>query len=92
MIARVGVADNLLDFLHLTLGKPATPRRRTDLRNLPFQRPGIRRGSLAGFLSRTLDGSLKALAWVGATAIIWVPLVILLTLFWRRLTPKAPSE
>jgi len=44
------------------------------------------------FLSRTLGGSVKALAWVGATAIIWVPLVILLTLFWRRLTPKAPSE
>ncbi|MFO8081991.1 MAG: DUF4349 domain-containing protein [Armatimonadota bacterium] len=43
------------------------------------------------FLSRTLGGSLNVLAWVGATAIIWVPLVILLTLFWRRLTPR-PSE
>lgn len=44
------------------------------------------------FLSRTLGGSLKALAWVGATAIIWVPIVVLLTLFWRRLTPRPPSE
>ncbi|MGI5820118.1 MAG: DUF4349 domain-containing protein [Armatimonadota bacterium] len=40
------------------------------------------------FLSRTLGGSLNVLAWVGATAIIWVPLVVLLTLFWRRLTPR----
>lgn len=44
------------------------------------------------FLSRTFDGSLKALAWVGATAIIWVPLVVLLTLFWRRLVPPAPRD
>jgi hypothetical protein len=44
------------------------------------------------FLSRMLDGSLKALAWVGATAIIWVPIVVLLTLYWRRLTPQAPSD
>jgi hypothetical protein len=44
------------------------------------------------FLSRTFAGSLKALAWVGATAIIWVPLVVLLTLFWRRLVPPAPRD
>ena len=44
------------------------------------------------FLSRTLRGSLSALAWVGATAIIWVPLVVLLTLFWRRLTPARPAD
>jgi hypothetical protein len=37
------------------------------------------------FLSRALDGSVSALAWVGATAIIWVPLVVLLTLLWRRM-------
>jgi|LSQX01.1.fsa_nt_gb hypothetical protein len=43
------------------------------------------------FFSRTLDGSLVALTWMGATAIIWVPLLVLLTLFWRRLTPR-PSE
>lgn len=41
------------------------------------------------FFSRTLDGSLVALTWVGATAIVWVPLVVLLTLFWRRLTPRS---
>lgn len=45
-----------------------------------------------GFLARMLAGSLTALAWVGATAIIWVPLVVLLTLFWRRLVPAAPRS
>ncbi len=45
-----------------------------------------------GFFGRTLSGSLNALAWVGATAIIWVPLVVLLTLFWRRIVPAAPRS
>lgn len=45
-----------------------------------------------GFLARMLGGSLTALAWVGATAIIWVPLVVLLTLFWRRIMPAAPRS
>ncbi len=52
----------------------------------------LERGGPGDFLSRTLEGSTNALAWVGATAIIWVPLVVLLTLFWRRLVPKAPTE
>ena len=43
------------------------------------------RGGPAGFLSEMLERSGRALAWVGATAIIWVPLVVLLTLFWGRL-------
>jgi len=43
------------------------------------------RGGPAGFLSEMLERSGHALAWVGATAIIWVPLVVLLTLFWGRL-------
>ncbi len=42
------------------------------------------RGGPAGFLSEMLERSGRALAWVGATAIIWVPLVVLLTLFWGR--------
>ncbi len=42
------------------------------------------RGGPAGFLSEMLERSGHALAWVGATAIIWVPLVVLLTLFWGR--------
>ncbi len=45
-----------------------------------------------GFFSRTLGGSLTALAWVGATAVIWVPIVVLLTLFWRRIVPGAPRS
>ncbi len=45
-----------------------------------------------GFFGRTLSGSLNALAWVGATAIIWVPFVVLLTLFWRRIVPVAPRS
>ena len=45
-----------------------------------------------GFFGRTLSGSLNALAWVGATAIIWVPIVVLLTLFWRRIVPAAPRS
>ncbi len=44
------------------------------------------------FFSRSLGGSLSMLAWVGATAVIWVPLVVLLTLFWRRLNPRRPNE
>ena len=43
------------------------------------------RGGPAGFVSEMLARSGHALAWVGATAIIWVPLVVLLTLFWGRL-------
>jgi len=43
------------------------------------------RGGPVGFLSEMLERSGGALAWVGATAIIWVPLVVLLTLFWGRL-------
>ena len=43
------------------------------------------RGGPAGFLSEMLERSGHALAWVGATAIIWVPLVVLLTLFRGRL-------
>lgn len=43
------------------------------------------RGGPGGFLSEMLERSGRALAWVGATAIIWVPLVVLLTLFWGRL-------
>ncbi len=43
----------------------------------------------AGWLSRSLRNSANALAWVGATAIIWLPAVVLVTLFWRRrLTPS----
>ncbi|MGD9496660.1 MAG: DUF4349 domain-containing protein [Armatimonadota bacterium] len=45
-----------------------------------------------GFFARMLSGSLTALAWVGATAIIWVPIVVLLTLFWRRIVPASPSS
>ncbi len=44
------------------------------------------------FASRMFGGSLSALAWVGATAIIWVPIVVLLTLFWRRIVPSAPRS
>lgn len=52
----------------------------------------LERGGPGDFLSRMLEASANALAWVGATAIIWVPLVVLLTLFWRRLVPKAPTK
>lgn len=45
-----------------------------------------------GFFARMLSGSLTALAWVGATAVIWLPIVVLLTLFWRRITPVAPRS
>ncbi|MGC9320484.1 MAG: DUF4349 domain-containing protein [Armatimonadota bacterium] len=44
------------------------------------------------FASRMLEGSLSTLAWVGATAIIWVPVVVLLTLFWRRIVPARPED
>jgi len=44
------------------------------------------------FASRMFGGSLSALAWVGATAIIWMPIVVLLTLFWRRIVPGAPRS
>lgn len=39
-----------------------------------------------GFLSRTLKNSVNALAWVGATAVIWLPAVVIVTLFWRKRT------
>lgn len=45
-----------------------------------------------GFFARMLSESLTALAWVGATAVIWVPIVVLLTLFWRRRVPAAPRS
>ncbi|HUS81072.1 MAG TPA: DUF4349 domain-containing protein [Armatimonadota bacterium] len=48
-------------------------------------------GGPVGFLSRALENSVAALAWVGATAIVWLPAVVIVTLFWRRrLPPIAP--
>ncbi|MEA3402455.1 MAG: DUF4349 domain-containing protein [Armatimonadota bacterium] len=44
------------------------------------------------FASRMVERSLSTLAWVGATAIIWVPIVVLLTLFWRRIVPGKPQD
>jgi hypothetical protein len=40
----------------------------------------------SAWMSRSLENSVNALAWVGATAVIWLPAVVIVTLFWRRRT------
>lgn len=48
----------------------------------------LEKGGPGPFLARMLENTGTVAGWLGATAIFWVPVLVLVALFWRRRKPE----